>query len=114
MDQHRNTPNPTGKKINEYSASKFRVQSVNSDIEKVYKHDLQGKDNIHINTIQRNIRAKKVNSCMSCTNKGHYGHTRGLCGPRKQRMKRTLNKKEYDHNKEEIWENEKEVNKSAG
>jgi hypothetical protein len=114
LDQHRNTPNPTGKKIIEYSVSKSRIQTVNSEIEKVYKQDLQGKDNIHINTIQKNIRAKKVNSCMSCTNKGHYGHTRGLCRAKKQRMERTFYKKEYDHNKEEIWENKKEVNKSAG
>ena len=114
LDQHRNTPNPTGKKIIEYSVSNPRIQAVNSEIEKVYKQDLQGKDNIHINTIQKNIRAKKVNSCMSCTNKGHYGHTRGLCRAKKQRMERTFYKKEYDHNKEEIWENKKEVNKSAG
>jgi hypothetical protein len=114
LDQHRNTPNPTGKKIVEYSDSKFRVLSSNSEIKKVHKQDLQGKDNIHITMIRKNMRAEKVNSCMTCTNNGHYGHTRGLCGPRKQCMKRTLNKKEYDHNKEEIWKNKKKVNKSTG
>jgi hypothetical protein len=113
LDQHQNTPNPTSKKIVEYSDSKFRVFSSNSEIEKVHKQNLQENDNIHINMIQKNIRAKKVNSCMTCTNNGHYGHTRGLCGPRKQRMKRTLNKKEYDHNKEEIWKNKRERNKKA-
>jgi hypothetical protein len=101
--------------IVEYSDSKFRVQTVNSEIEKAHKQDSQGKDNIHINMIQKNIRVKKVNSCMTCTNNGHYGHTRGLCGPRKQHMKRTLNKKEYDHhNKGEILQVKKERNKKAG
>jgi hypothetical protein len=110
LDQHRNTPNPAGKKIVEYYYTKVRVLSSNleikkilssnSEIEKVHKQDLQGKDNIDITMIRKNIRSKKVNSCMICTNKGYYGRTRGLCGPRIQHANGELNEKEYDHNKE--------------
>jgi hypothetical protein len=114
LDRHQNTPNPTGKKIVEYSDYKFRVQTVNSDIKKAHKQDSQGKDNIHINVIQKNIKAKKVNSCMTCTNNGHhYGHTKGLCGSRIQRAKGKLNKKECDHNKDEMLQVKKERNKKA-
>ena len=113
LDQHRNTPNPTGKKIVKYSDAKLRVLTLNSEIEKVHKQDLQGKDNIHVNVIQKNIRAKKVESCMTCANKGYYGHIRGLCEQGLQRAKGKLNKKEYDHNKDEILQIKKERNKKT-
>jgi hypothetical protein len=58
--------------------------------------------------IQKNTRAKKVNSFMTCTNKGYYGHTRSLCGSRIQCAKGELNEKEYDHNKEGILQVKKE------
>jgi hypothetical protein len=113
LDQHRNTPNPTSKKIVKYSDCKLTVQTVNSEIEKIHKQELQGKDDFHITRIRKNKRAEKVNSCMTCTNKGYYGHTRGLCGSRIQRTKGKLNKKEYDHNKDEILQVKKETRRLA-
>jgi hypothetical protein len=97
LDQHRNTPNPTGKKI-----------------KKTYKQDLEGKEDFHITGIRKYKRVEKVNSFMTCTNKGYYGHTKGLCGSRIQCTKGKLNKKECDHNKGEILQVKKEKNKKAG
>jgi hypothetical protein len=93
---------------------KVNSLSRKSVIEKVNKKDLHEKDNNHITMIQKITRAKKVISCMTCTNNSHYGHTRGLCGPRIQHAKGKLNKKECDHYKEGIWQKKKEMNKKAG
>jgi hypothetical protein len=107
LDQHRNTPNPTGKKIEKtYKERKFN--------EEINKQDLLTKDDFHITDIRKYKKVEKVNTFMTCTNKGYYGHTKGLCGLRIQRTKGKLNKKEYDHNKDEILQVKKEKNKKAG